>query len=333
MSNIRTRPRVRTDRGGDDIPAIARRTYSLLRLGMVGVLLALATSLVLEATRSGCVQTSISAYYYTPTRAVFVGALVSLGVSMIVLWGKTWLEDGFLNLAGMLAPVVAFVPTSNANLCSVSGSTKDAANHQASQLIDTTHQAMDNNVETLGIVVGLALLGVLVAVVTDSPWAALLRTRPGAWHRDPTFCVTYGLALALWVVGFIAFTTQRSLFYERAHGTSAATLFLFIVVVVAANAWNKREGWVRDGRDADDRRRLWMMRYATLVALMVAAGVTIKVVGHLTPDSWFGVHQTLLLEAALLALFAIFWVLQTVDRRDEGAPTLAQGHTRGSTLV
>jgi hypothetical protein len=44
---------------------------------MVAVIVALAVSVVAEIGRSdGCVQRSISAYYYTPTRSVFVGALV-----------------------------------------------------------------------------------------------------------------------------------------------------------------------------------------------------------------------------------------------------------------
>src|SRR3954447_25805087 len=110
-------------------PTMALRTYSLLRMGMLGVLLGLGVSVLLEINRSnGCVQRSISAYYYTPTRAVFVSSLVALGVSMIVLWGKNWVDDGFLNLAGMLAPVVAFVPTSDANFCGITGASQQAAN-------------------------------------------------------------------------------------------------------------------------------------------------------------------------------------------------------------
>jgi hypothetical protein len=54
---------------------------------------------------------------YVFLRLAMVGALAALGVGMIALWGKTPIEDAFLNLAGMLAPVVAFVPTSRTNLC------------------------------------------------------------------------------------------------------------------------------------------------------------------------------------------------------------------------
>ena len=168
---------------------MALRTYSLLRMGMVAVVVSLGVSVLFEVSRSsGCAQRSISAYYYTPTRAVFVGALITLGVSMIVLWGKNWVEDGFLNLAGMLAPVVAFVPTSDANFCGISNASQQAANGDPTQLVLVAHQAIDNNIRTLGVIIAVALIGVVLAVVTDSGWAALLRKKPGPWYRDVTFC-------------------------------------------------------------------------------------------------------------------------------------------------
>jgi hypothetical protein len=101
-------------------PTMALRTYLALRLSAVGVIAVLAVSLFKEYSRdSECLQGSISAYYYTNVQSVFVGALVTLGLVMIVLWGKTPWEDGALNLAGLLAPVVAFVPTRPSNLCSL----------------------------------------------------------------------------------------------------------------------------------------------------------------------------------------------------------------------
>ena len=104
----------------EEPPQVALKTYRYLRLGMVAVLAALAISVVLELwNTSGCLQRSISAYYYTPTHAVFVGALVALALAMITLLGNTPIEDAFLNLAGLFAPVVAFVPTSDANYCSL----------------------------------------------------------------------------------------------------------------------------------------------------------------------------------------------------------------------
>src|SRR4051794_19665605 len=77
-------------------PAMALRTYTALRLGSVGVIAVLAIAIIREYNSAGgCLQGSISAYYYTAVQSVFVGTLLSLGLVMIVLWGKSATEDGF----------------------------------------------------------------------------------------------------------------------------------------------------------------------------------------------------------------------------------------------
>jgi hypothetical protein len=86
-------------------------SYRYLRTAMVGVLLCLGVSVLYETVRQGFVLSSISAYYYTPAQGVFVGALAAIGVCMIALQGTTQAEDVLLNIGGMFAPVVAFVPT------------------------------------------------------------------------------------------------------------------------------------------------------------------------------------------------------------------------------
>ena len=63
-----------------------------------------------------------------------------------------------------------------------------------------------------------------------------------------------------------------------------------------------------------------MLQYGSLAALMVADAVVIVVVGRAAAGSWFGEHWVLTVEATLIGLFAVFWVQQTIDRRDEGAP-------------
>jgi len=90
----------------------AVKSYRYLRLSIVVVVLALMASVVIERSHVSCWQESISAYFYTPVQAVFVGALVAIGVSLIAIKGSTDREDVLLNLAGVLAPIVAFVPTS-----------------------------------------------------------------------------------------------------------------------------------------------------------------------------------------------------------------------------
>jgi hypothetical protein len=101
----------------DDVAT--RKTYRYVRIGMVGATVLLGTPVLIEhnTVEPACWQTSISAYYYSPVRAVFVGALMAIGLSLIVIKGSTWPEDVCLNVAGMLAPVVALVPTADHGTC------------------------------------------------------------------------------------------------------------------------------------------------------------------------------------------------------------------------
>ena len=95
------------------------KSYRYLRLVMVGLVVLLAASVLIELQQTGfgCWRTSISSYYWTPVRGVFVGALVAIGTCLIVLKGNTPVEDVLLNVAGALAPIVAFVPILDPKEC------------------------------------------------------------------------------------------------------------------------------------------------------------------------------------------------------------------------
>jgi hypothetical protein len=60
-------------------PEYAIKTWRYLRLAMIALVIGLATAVVYEIARRGgdCVQTSISAYYYTHAQAVFVVGLAA----------------------------------------------------------------------------------------------------------------------------------------------------------------------------------------------------------------------------------------------------------------
>ena len=64
-----------------------------------------------QSVRQGDLLGSVSAYYYTPAQAFFVGGLIGLGACMIALKGTNPVEDVFLNLGGVFAVIVALVPT------------------------------------------------------------------------------------------------------------------------------------------------------------------------------------------------------------------------------
>jgi len=63
----------------------AQKTYRFLRVGMIGAAVMLAVSVPIERFVAQCWQDSISGYYYTQVRAVFVATLRAVGLTLIVI--------------------------------------------------------------------------------------------------------------------------------------------------------------------------------------------------------------------------------------------------------
>lgn len=89
------------------------KTYFTIRVGMalVGILFPLVLwfgGLLIGVKLQG----SISAYYHTPMRNVFVGSLFAIGTFLYSYRGFSNKENIALNFAGILALCVALLPTS-----------------------------------------------------------------------------------------------------------------------------------------------------------------------------------------------------------------------------
>jgi hypothetical protein len=279
----------------EELVPFAVKTYRYLRLAIVVVVMAAVASVVLERFHTECWQESISAYYYTPVHSVFVGALVALGVSMIAIKGSTDVEDMLLNVAGVLAPIVAFVPTSPpSNTCAstpfVGGDTK---------------AFIDNNVLALAI-------GSAVAIITAYTVAAI---GGKASIRKITVASVVGLLLgaALLAVGLIWYFGFRDSFLQHAHGWTAGVMFVLIGLVIFINARGSR----RVNRLRGTGRGYWVV-YTALLGMMVLSGVGVLIAKNVDRD-WH--HQILLLEILELLAFAVFWVTQTVEHWAGGVPT------------
>jgi hypothetical protein len=312
-------------------PQMALRTYMCLRLGAVGVIAVLAVSLVREYHAAGdCLQGSISAYYYTSVQSVFVGALTAMGLVMIVLWGKTPWEDGALNLAGLVAPVVAFVPTARTNKCGLTTTTGADVTTEAQKaaVIKASHDAVDNNMLAYLIVVGTVLVILVVAGTVAHLWTRW------AFVTDHPLSYWGPLAVAgvLYLLGADRFWHDRAWFYGHAHAWSAITLFVFIVLVVIDIGYQKwprtahpdrepRWFWSRFLEANPDPRasRGWAWTYWALAAVMVIGAAAIQLLAGKISHG-FGEHRTFFVEAWMIGWLAIFWLLQTWDRRNEGAP-------------
>ena len=267
--------------GHDAVPAV--KTYRYLRLAMVLLVVGLAASIVVEwrAVGQSCFQTSISAYYYTPARGFLVGALLAIGVCLVVLKGNSEREDVLLNIAGMLAPVVAFVPTPDPGTCTSS---------PAAFVDRQAHVA--NNMSAL-LALGLAALLLTVVIAW---WE-----HRGAGTPVPVSSrVGIALSFALWAGAAFVFGAFRDAFVERAHDVAAVSMFGCIVGVVVLNALDF-------GRQRPRLGRRLANRYAA-VAVAMGLSVIVIVAVSLAVD-WD--HAVLWLEGTLIVLFAVFWSIQT----------------------
>lgn len=284
----------------DDVAS--RKTYRYLRIGIVAAVVLLGASVLLERGKvaAGCWQTSISAYYYTPARAVFVGALMAIGLSLIVIKGNTGLEDGFLNAAGMLAPIVALVPIGNPGTCwSIEPSPLPTVRNPATndlELAPWVERNIENNIEALLWAGGASLLtaaviaGIAFAVGAQRGQSPSLSNAWTGPDRGTFFSL---LAVAgFLVVGAVLFATWDR-FEENAHGLAAYAMFGCLAAAAVVNALECRRFGLR-----------WYVWLYGLIAVLMGAAALLIIV----PD-WD--HKTLALEIVEIALFAGFWIVQT----------------------
>ncbi len=258
------------------------KTYRYLRIAMVLLVLLLAASVLREAAAVGfdCAQKSISGYYYTPAQGVFVGALVAIGACLVVIKGSTDTEDVLLNIAGMLMPVVAFVPTPFEAGCS-------STPVQAARV----NENVTNNVFALLVMGAVALL---VAAYFKRHGPAEMERRAFAWGT--------GASVVVYLVVAVTYAADRAFFIKVAHYGAAIPMFGCFVAVALIDA--RLFGL---GPDPTRRTRPWLNRYA-LVAEGMVASIVLGAAAHVV----FGwEHWLLAVESALIALFAWFWVLQT----------------------
>lgn len=272
-------------------------TYQHLRVGMVLMLVLLLTSVGLQVLASDptCLQSSISAYYFTPVRAVFVGCLCALGACLIVYRGSDDLEDIAMNAAGALAFVVAFVPTTVDDSC-------EAANVPTARELE---MAIDNNVAALLAVgvLGLAVALYLAGTVRDERSRRRARISVASIAVVPVVCA-------------IAFVVAREQFRTAAHSVAAGVMFAAIVAIVALNGLGLARRNAVGRPDAADLRN----RYAAVAGAMIGTLLVTVLVLRTFVDQWI-----FWLELFVLVEFTAFWVIQThelwrVRTRDELPP-------------
>ena len=292
-----------------DSQPVARRidtasvqTYRYVRAAIIGSVLLLFLAVGLEIIADGgVIRSSISEYYYGPVRGVFVGTLVAIGVSLVAIKGRPRVEEIALNLAGMMSPVVAFVPTP---LPASTGSCKAGV----PRCIDPDYlPGVENNMTAL------ILIGPLVLVFAW--WTAL---RSDTVNRSARLSLSG--ATVVWI-GFAVwfFWGPRNSFLGAAHYVAATLLFTLIIVVLWYNALRTDHAVRVAGKNVPYRHIYRII--AGLMTLMLLAALLFFWATHADPAPQFPL--IFVLEAILLWLFLIFWLAQTWEFWHEGLPAEA----------
>jgi hypothetical protein len=257
-------------------------TYRYLRGGVPVMLVMLGVAIVIEVVRSHTVLTSISAYYFTSAHAVFIGSICVMGALLIVYRGVKPTEDVLLNLAGTLAFVVAFVPT-----------TRPSPDVPVSLMPDAT---VIDNVWALAVALLLARI---------ASWAMYRRT-----HTAPSLGAIARVAMWLqrlvFAVGLVTLAAAPHWFVANAHGIAAVVLFAAIIATVFLTAFVADKGVVDSANPALYQRIYrWV---AVAMALTLAAAVVV----HHAFDEFS--HVVIVVEVVLLAEFFVYWAVQTVEK-------------------
>ncbi len=256
----------------------ALRTYRYLRVALVVLGVFLLASVGYAMATAGCVQTSISAYYYTPSHAVFIAAVCAIGVCLVAYAGYTPLEDVVLNIAGFAAFAVALSPTSREPLCGGEGLTADY----------DIAPGIRNNMAAL-----LVAIAVVVIIM-------IYLGRKEIRTRTVPVRVVIGIGAALLVVGAVAFLAWPEMFQRRGHGVAAGVFFTGMIAVTVLNARSSGE---RPGAV----RYVWAYR---LVAGVLTATLAVVIGMHVLAGR---VSYAIVPETLLVLEFGAFWVIQTVE--------------------
>lgn len=283
-------------------------TYRWLRVGMIGMAVAIVGAALVQRFQSSCWLTSISAYWYTPARAVFVAGLTAIAFGLLALRGSTWTENFLLNAAGALAPVVAISPTT--------------LDPEMTCIVDADFRTVIGSEVDNGMTIYLVAFGVCWAVgLAILAWRWFGTAGLNAMLRQPVEWVGPLLGAAGFVVYLSWFLANRDNFDDHAHFRSAIVMFGFIeLAVLCRTPWGLRlvAKWdrtaTRETKELELVRRTDKYSWAYAgVALVMVASTVLAGLSHLR--GWYS-HTVILIEVWLLIWFCVFWALQTIQLRD-----------------
>ncbi len=195
-------------------------TYFVLRMVIAAGALVLPAALLvwvaLDADLS--MMGSLSAFYYSPARSLFVGILVAIGVALVAYRGYTRGENALLNAAGGLSIVAALVPTGESALPGLNPASVIHAVAASGFFVLAALSIIFYGQETLGSIpdpdlrrryrVAYRVLAVLVGAL---PALAVLVS----WVAGPSVALFAGESAALYA--FAAFWIVKTYELARSH--------------------------------------------------------------------------------------------------------------------
>jgi hypothetical protein len=296
---------------GSDTDEYAIRTYRYVRVLIVALTVGLLTSVAVEWATAGCLLGSISAYYYTPARGLFTGGLIGIGVCLIAIRGENDLQDGLLNAAGLLGPMVALIPmhltvgslehpsreaSCIANAHRLTDVRPDNVKETAFGLVTAGRvDSIRNNTWALLIMVGLGLL-LLAGLIAHA------RRHPRGGAPQPKWW-PWALSALLTAGVWALYLRAHGVFIERVHFASAITMFAAVSVFAVVDGIRtvSLQGAVKRG-----------VTYVALGVILLAGCGAIMLIG--TSNDW--PYSTFTAEVWGIGVFLLFWVVQTIDLWD-----------------
>jgi hypothetical protein len=284
-------------------------TYRYLRISMVALMLMFGAVPFTQLATSPCLLGSISGYFYTPARTLFVGSLFGLGACLLAYQGHSDEEDVLLNFTGIMAFIVAIVPTEVEHKCTF---VPNEAAH------DSTGVAA--NLWTLVIIglLGACAILVLRHVAQAKPLSRAARFLVGA----------SGLILVLEMGFFILYFDQ---FVRYMHGIAAATMVVGVSGVMLVQAFRRPRPAAAAERSEPEMSNLWSRarlqietvkarrsrerwNWAAISYVVIAVGLILAlawalIISMVTNFNGFIIQC----EWIVVILFCAYWVVQTVE--------------------
>ena len=269
-----------------------QRTYRYRRIAIAGTAVVIFASVSVAAASVGWLA-SLSDYYYTAARGAFVGALIAASLALVALSGRG-AERALLDTAALFAPLIALVPTTL-----VPGAVPGVVVPCAVRCFPPEFEAdAANGVATYLIAGGLTLLVALLLV---------------ALRQVSLAAVGYSLVVTAAVLAAVAaaWLLARDAFLAQGHFVATVAFFGLFAAVAVFNAFPRRS--------APPPPVFRVLYVAIAVAL---AGVLVAYIALLPRADADGVPIVLLAEAAALALFLAFWVVQGIEKWNDVDPAL-----------